>query len=191
VSNFIPFGYSVLTRREADFNGDGRKDLLLVLGTKSDAARPRVLVILFQQASGQYALSVRSEAALPPAGRDPSEAVRLKKDTFQVAQPDADPATNATRTWQFGFRNGDWRLLSETVEVGAPRGVACPKLFGMPDNRCAGFRVETTFETGEQVGTAAPVDENKPGKMFRRQLAGLAAPSLATFTPKAWADLPE
>ena len=64
VEAFVPRGFHVHSRKDADFNGDGLVDAVLVFEGDDEVLRyeqPRPLVVLFAQPGGGYRLSVRSD----------------------------------------------------------------------------------------------------------------------------------
>jgi hypothetical protein len=68
VRDFVPPDYSVVLQNEADINGDGLPDALLVLKKTGESDAPRPLVVLFQERAGRYVLSIRTDKAIPEAG---------------------------------------------------------------------------------------------------------------------------
>lgn len=76
---FVPPGWRLETAREGDLDGDGRKDLLLVLHMQDPAnlvdrdtgggqrfdSNPRMLAIAFAQPSGGYRLVLQDHALVP------------------------------------------------------------------------------------------------------------------------------
>ena len=198
VESFIPTGYSPIAQEQADFNGDGRLDVVLVVASKADPDADRPLLILFRRPSGGFVLSHRSDRAIPEratggiASPDGFAGLRVERNTFLIAEYGGSSVRSSTR-WRFRFQDGDWFLIGETLRLDGA-GVEClnPKLAG--DRECLGYQIDTNFLTGRQIikhdyhDLAADQDRTQ---MIRRTVRVEKLVRLVDFEPRPWAAIPQ
>lgn len=157
VEDFVPPDYAIILRKDADFNNDGRLDVILVLSKKNDSYAPRPLLVLFREAAGGYSLSIRSDQAIPEAisggvaSTDGFNGIKIKRNGFVISQFSGS-SVRYSYDWQFRFQGGDWYLIGETKLIGGP-GVSCPPLKQKKVSPCGAYKIETNFITGNQIGT--------------------------------------
>lgn len=124
---FIPAGYAVLHRAGADFNGDGLRDVLLVLANQADPDAGRPLLILFRDPAGGYTLSIRTDQAVPEAAtggaaaNDGFDGIRLRGNTFIISRYGGSSVRHAD-AWQFRYQQGVWVLIGEMLAASGPGG---------------------------------------------------------------------
>lgn len=159
-SDFIPNGYAIAGKAEADFNRDKLLDLAMVLqkqgGKEETEGAPRWLVVLFKRADGRYALSLKSSRAVPASGsglRADEEFMGpwAMNDTFKLRSGFSDGRHGVTTETQFRFQDGDWYVIGERSvhlgDVGGPEiqmaeGIVWTS-HGVDRNFLTGTRIET------------------------------------------------
>jgi hypothetical protein len=160
VDDFLPSGYFIRSQAEADFNGDKRRDLVLVLQKKGEKGEiegtPRWLVILFKEAAGSYLLSLKSPKAVPGCGsglraEEEFAGPWIVGNTFKIRSGFSDGHRGVTTEYQFRFQDSDWYLIGSKSEylgeVGRP-DLQMDKEIGwssrvVDNNYLTGNRIET------------------------------------------------
>jgi hypothetical protein len=197
VDKFVPPGYRVLLRATADFNGDGLRDVLLVLARKGDADADRPLLILFRDPAGGYTLSIRADRAIPEtaaggaAANDGFDGVKVRGNTFVISRYGGSSVRHSDE-WQFRFQEGEWVLIGEALTAAGP-GVVCPGALDNQDLICTGYKIDTNFLTRRQVVTADYADvarDKDASRVVRRTLPAGRLVRLAEFEPRRWAPMP-
>src|SRR5262249_16767124 len=137
VEAFVPAGYEIFSRKEADFDGDGRMDVALGLQVADETGayeNPRPLVILFRQADGSYRVSGRSDGAIvtvpPGAHPDGFSGIQVKGRSIVLTYGGFSRAgaAGSEHTAIYRFQSGDWFLIG-AVEHQWNRGeggMICP-----------------------------------------------------------------
>lgn len=162
VENFVPKGYSIREQKEADFNGDGRPDIVMVIemSKKDDnqifGDEPRPLIILFKQQDGTYLLSAKAEDFILCSGcggvaGDPFMGIEIRKNTFSISHYGGS-STRWSNTHQFRFQDNDWYLIGKTKSIiGATTDIGCPELGLKKSEACFLHETDTNLLTGNQV----------------------------------------
>lgn len=185
--DFVPPDYSVVLQNEADLNGDGLPDLLLVLKKIGESDTPRPLVVLFQERAGQYALSIRTDKAIPESGSggvastDGFDGIKMTRNGFVISQFGGSSVRHSF-DWKFRYQDGDWYLIGETELIGGP-GVSCPPIKRRKAPPCGAYKMDTNFLTRKQIGTVY-FDEGT--YTVRRTTPKRDLIRLADFYPEAW-----
>jgi hypothetical protein len=116
VEAFVPPGYEIFDRKEADFDGDGRIDVVLGLQVAHETGwyeNPRLLVILFRKPDGSYRLSAQSDGAIPdvpPGGHD--YGIGVKGRSIELTAAGFSKAgAGAEHTDIYRFQSGGWYLI--------------------------------------------------------------------------------
>jgi hypothetical protein len=124
----------VHSRKEADFNGDGLPDAVLVLEADDEVLRyeqPRPLVVLFAQSGGGYRLSVRSDEVVytAPLGNhgDHFMGIEVRGHTFLVRDESGGLVSGGGVSDQYEFRKGAWVRIGrrELQYFNDPPGLTC------------------------------------------------------------------
>ena len=119
IEDFLPDGYQIFERAEADFNGDRRTDVVLLLSSADETTGPRPLIILFNQASGGYRLSARSDKFAPEpfelGVKNPKAAgvLEVKEDLLMVNRSGGMGSSGFSNAFGFKFKGDDWFLVGE------------------------------------------------------------------------------
>jgi hypothetical protein len=173
VESFVPRDYRIHERHEADLNGDGLRDAVLVLEFDDDVLayeNPRPLVILFRQRDGGYRLSARSDdvvyTASPGAHGDHFYGIEIRGRTVIVKDGgfSGGGAEGGDQHQKFRYQNGGWYLIGVddhewryprdgNVAADASRNNAewCPWLKLPADQTCMELRVSKNFNTREET----------------------------------------
>jgi len=171
VEAFVPEGYEVFDRKEADFDGDGRMDVALGLQVADDNGayeNPRPLVILFRQADGSYRLSARSDGAIstvpPGAHGDGFAGIQVKGRSIVLTSGGFSRAgaSGGEHTDIYRFQGGDWYLIG-TVEHQWNRedgGVSCPGVTLKPGEVCDDLTTSWNLNTSLAESRAEVVHGN-------------------------------
>lgn len=61
LQSFVPLGYEIGIEVSGDFNGDGRKDIAVLLWVSPNSTNVRPLIILLGQVDGTYRLTARTD----------------------------------------------------------------------------------------------------------------------------------
>lgn len=134
IEAFVPRGFHVYSRKDADFNGDGLVDAVLVLEGDDEVLRyeqPRPLVVLFAEPGGGYRLAVRSDEVVytAPLGvhGDHFMGIELRGNTFIVRDESGGLVSGGGVSDQYQFRNGAWVRIGrrEFSYSNDPPGLPC------------------------------------------------------------------
>ncbi len=162
IESFVPKGYSIREKKEADFNGDGKTDIVMVIEmSKKDneslfGDEPRPLIILFKQADGTYRLSAKSEDLVLCTGcggvaGDPFMGIEIKKNSFSIHHHGGS-STRWSNKHQFRFQDNDWYLIGKTKAIlGGVSDIGCPELSLNKSEGCFSHETDTNLLTGHQV----------------------------------------
>jgi len=162
VESFVPKGCLIREKKEADFNGDGKTDIVMVVEmSKKDneslfGDEPRPLIVLFKQADGTYRLSAKSEDFVLCAGcggvaGDPFMGIEIKKNTFSIHHHGGS-STRWSYKHQFRFQDNDCYLIGKTKSIiGATMDIGCPELGLSKSEACFLHETDTNLITGNQV----------------------------------------
>ena len=119
--DFVPAGWSVIAKAEGDLNGDGVTDTVLAIeDTKTGEAdfHPRSLLILLQNKTGDYELSIRSDTVIPHANEggifgDPFSGISIEKGSVAI-DAYGGSAWRWSYSYQFRYQNAGWYLIGQT-----------------------------------------------------------------------------
>lgn len=157
LENFVPKPYEILNQKEADFNGDGTADTVMVIGLKDkEQEGDRFLLVLFRQKDGTYQLSVKTEKAILCSecggiAGEPFMGIEIKKNTFIISHHGGS-SIRWDYKHQFRFQDGDWYLIGQTVaEIGTGRPLDCPELKLKEPEMCTYHGTDTNFLTGSEI----------------------------------------
>lgn len=186
VEAFVPKGYEIFDRKEADFDGDGQIDVVLGLQVADEIAaydNPRPLIILFRQPDGSYRLSARSDQAIyttPPGAHGDSFygiCVKGRSILLSTGGISRAGASGGEQTEIYRFQSGDWYLIG-TVDHQWNRvedGVECPGITLKPGEVCDDLTVSRNLNTSQvefraEVVRGNPDDGDAPTRtVIRRQ----------------------
>lgn len=191
IASFVPSGFHVHSSKEADFNGDGLRDVVMVLEADDEALRyeqVRPLIVLFKQPSGGYQLSGRADNAVPTAPPgvhgDAFMGIEIRGNTFLLADAGSSGAGSSghENRAQYRYQNGDWYLIGTSEHTwvyplnGSPDSFDanahwCPQLHLSRDSVCRELQRSVNFNTREEIEKwdVYPVAGNfTPGENFRR-----------------------
>lgn len=192
VEDFVPKSYEILDKKEADFNGDGTSDMVMVIGLKDkNQEGDRYLLVLFRQKDGTYQLSVKTEKAILCAecggiAGEPFMGIEIKKNTFIIAHHGGS-SIRWDYKHQFRFQDGDWYLIGQTVAaIGSGRPLDCPELKLKENEVCTYHGTDTNFLTGNEVESwrfAPDTDiEKDKSKEIRRKTPRKPLQKLSAFS---------
>ena len=190
IGSFVPEGFHVLASKEADFNGDGLTDVVVVLEADDEVLRyeqPRPLIVLFKQRDGGYRLSGRSDNAVPTAPPgvhgDRFEGIKIRRNTFIVTSGGSSGAGSSgdESQEQYRYQNGDWYLigtqehtwnypLNPSSDSSYLNAEWCPQLHLAPEYVCRELQRSVNFNTREKIDQwdVYPVAGSfTPGENFR------------------------
>jgi hypothetical protein len=172
--SFVPADHAIAQRVDADFDGDGRKDVAMLIWPvcegaegyelESCRAEGRVLLIALRDPKGGYRLSLARElASFPGAHGDPFLGMKVRGSalSFQNGSISCAGAEGHDTTNFYGYRNGDWvRIGADEVrtiasfECGSGKRIAdgdtCPGVKLRDDEICAELRQSTNYGTSMQ-----------------------------------------
>jgi hypothetical protein len=160
VEAFVPRGFHVHSRKDADFNGDGLIDVVLVLEGDDEVLRyeqPRPLVVLFAQPGGGYGLSVRSDEVVytAPLGNhgDHFMGVELRGNTFVVRDESGGLVSGGGVSDQYQFRSGAWVRIGrrELQYFNDPPGLTCEGVKLKPHELVNEIDRDTNLLTGDEI----------------------------------------
>jgi hypothetical protein len=160
IEAFVPQGFHVHSRKEADFNGDGLVDAVLVLEADDEALRyetPRPLVVLFAKAGGGYRLSARSDEVVytAPLGvhGDHFMGVELRGNSFVVKDESGGLVSGGGVSDQYQFRNGAWVRIGrrESSYFNDPPGLTCEGAKLRPHEMVNEIDRDTNLLTGDEI----------------------------------------
>jgi hypothetical protein len=170
IEDFVPAGYRVCARAEADFNGDGLTDVVVVIESESEREREvRPLLVLFRGRDGGYTLSARADRAVPPPETggthgDGFNGLEVRRNTFGIVQGGGS-STAAEDRFQFRYQKGDWFLIGEKQEaVGNVEGECVGLTLKEPDV-FSESTLDRNFLTGEEIRTCG----TEKGEVRRRR----------------------
>ena len=158
VKNFVPQGFQIINKLEADFNGDGLGDVILVIGLENDSESSRPLIILFGKPGDGYVLSARADDIIAGSGgvhSDPYGDIEIRKNTFVITQFTGSTKVGNSAQSQFQFRKGGWYLIGHkgTAKIS---GESYRKWGGLEvpeDEEIVGYSIDKNFLTGNQEET--------------------------------------
>ncbi|HEY1906105.1 MAG TPA: hypothetical protein VGG91_08690 [Myxococcaceae bacterium] len=196
VEDFVPNGYRIFDRAEADFDGDGQPDVALGLevenaeGDEDDSPRvptPRPLIILFHQPDGSYRLSARSDGAIytgPPAVNQQFSGIRVKDRSIVLGSGAVvrEGAVGFEDTDVYRFQGRDWYLVERhQTDWNREEGHDCPGVVPRPSEVCIRFTRSVDFdasveEVRAELVPGKPDDHNAPRRTVTRRRAIRAAP---------------
>ena len=174
IEAFAPKGWTVRDRLQADFNGDGLADNVLVLtNTEKEEADqgeetvPRLLVVLFGQPDGSFVLSAFSEKALL-CGHcgglmgDPYDKMSVAKGGFSV-----DHYGGSSDRWgfhhQYRYQDGAWVLIGHKVTT---MNVLHAEDGDVTDiNLLTGKQVQRTTKDGRTRETVTQLPKKPPPRL--------------------------
>jgi hypothetical protein len=155
VKDFVPKGFQITNKLEADFNGDGVGDIILVIGSENDSESSRPLIILFGKIGGGYVLSARADDIMEGSGgvhSGPYGDIEIRKNTFVVTQFTGSTRVQDSSHSQFQFKKGGWYLIGQKVTAslsgGSYREWGGLKVSG--DEEIVGYSIDKNFLTGYQ-----------------------------------------
>jgi hypothetical protein len=173
IESFVPRNYRILEQHEADLNGDGLRDAVLVVEFDDDVLafeNPRPLLILFRQRGGGYRLSARSDdvvyTASPGVHGDSFYGIDIVGRTVVVKDGELSGAGSegGGQHQKFRFQNGGWYRIGiddhewrYPPDGDAAKGAAskrtewCPELKLSADEVCLEVRRSWNYNTGEFV----------------------------------------
>ncbi len=199
IASFIPEGYAPIAKGQADFNGDGLVDVVLVVARLADpdpeADRP--LLVLFRRPDGAFVLSHRSDRAIPTKGmggtasQDGFAGLRVERNTFLIEKYGGS-SVREDASWRFRFQDSDWFLIGETSGAYG-EGVDCPGATPAGRRVCMGYEVDTNFLTRRQIIKIRyydPVSAKYSTQLMRRTVRVERHVRLGDFEPLNWAVIP-
>ena len=168
VDDFIPPGYRVCARAEADFNGDGLADVAVAVESTREGEREiRPLLVLFQRPDGGFVLSARADRAVPPPETggthgDGFNGLEILKNTFVIVQSGGSSTVGETRS-QFRYQQGGWFLIGEKEAAVGNAGRECGGVTLKEPDFFSESSLDTNFLTGDQIESCGTED----GKVTR------------------------
>ena len=173
IESFVPKDYRIHERHEADLNGHGLRDAVLVVEFDDDVLafeHPRPLLILFRQRDGGYRLSARSDDVVwtssPGVHGDDFYGIEIRGRTVIVRNGGfSGPGSNGfDQRRKFRYQNGGWYLIGiddhewrypwyGNAATDANRNDAewCPGLKLPANEVCLEVRVSKNFNTREEI----------------------------------------
>jgi len=190
IEDFLPKAYEIFDKKEADFNGDGIVDAVVVIGLKDkNQEGDRYLLVLFKQKDGTYHLSVKNEKAILCSecggiAGEPFMGIEIKKNTFVVLHHGGS-STRWDYRHQFRFQDGNWYLIGQTVaEIGSGRPLDCPELKMKKDEICTYHGVDTNFLTSNEIERwlFSRENEDEKTKEISRKISKKPLQKLSNFS---------
>lgn len=163
--SFVPPGYLIIDKKEADFNDDGLTDVVMVIEqTVQDNAKAlndhsRPLIVLLQQGDQTYRISALAQNVVPCSAcggghrGDAFSGLEVKKNTFFVLSESGSNLRSDMKQ-QFRLHGNEWYLIGETSSSYygmATRGVnVADPPFDLKDSEyCSYVLNDHNFLTGE------------------------------------------
>ena len=157
---FIPRGYVIFEKIESDFNGDGLKDVAMILRpTMPKEFNPRPFLILLSQPSGGYALSARNDQVAPngeaggasnPYGAD---SLKVKGRSVLIEETGGSSTSGHSNILEFRLLKNAWYLVSKIEGIASSdvdSGVCEYEAPNLSDAwHCVHYETQTNFVTGE------------------------------------------
>ncbi len=176
--SFVPSSYSIRDTKEADFNGDGLPDIVMVIepikkeneeSLFSEDARP--LIILFKQDDRTYRLSAIAQnvvlcSACGGVRGDPFAGLEIKKNTFYLLHEGGSNLRWDVRR-QFRLHQNEWYLIGETnssyyaMPPGTPQNMDNPPFRLKDSEYCSYIRIDYNFLTGDVKTTWGIANKDK------------------------------
>ena len=160
IEAFVPGGFHIHSRKDADFNGDGLVDAVLVLEADDEVLRyeqPRPLIVVFAQPGGGYRLSVRSDDVVytAPLGvhGDQFMGIELRGKTFIVRDESGNLVSGGGVSDQYQFRSGAWVRIGrlEFTYSNDPPGLPCEGAKVKPPEMVNEIYRDTNLLTGDEI----------------------------------------
>jgi hypothetical protein len=127
LANFVPAGWHILEQTQGQLNRDTLTDIAAVI--ESDAVipslkepdndqQPRILLVLFKLASGQYSLAIQANEAIMLSNEggafgDPWSGMEVNRGSLLIYFYGGS-SDRWAYTYRWRFQNNDWYLIGAT-----------------------------------------------------------------------------
>jgi uncharacterized protein YecT (DUF1311 family) len=156
VTDFVPAGYLIFEKIEADFNRDNFTDVAINLRpTLLREFDPRPLLILLASPSGGYILSARNDKISPTglgggnANLHGADALKLKGRSILVQDSGGNGSDQSGIIHEFELRGNIWLLVSTETWTTPCNEENAPK--PPPGFRCLSNQVQTDLKIGQET----------------------------------------
>jgi hypothetical protein len=193
LQDFIPGGYTVFEKLKLDLNGDGRKDIAVVLSAEPDSPEPRPLLILLARKGGDYRLLARSDKLAPQlaemgsANANGGGVLSREGKVLIITRSGGSSPNHFSDRYMFRFQENDFYLIGKVHEDLDPDR-SCDVNALAKNEFCylEKHTIAVDLRTGDRVESWIKYGEGKPTKsrLIRSRLQGLKPISFAEYKPE-------
>ncbi len=191
--DFVPRGFVIYEKVQADFNGDQRMDVALVLRpVLAKEFDPRPLIILLEQPGGGYVLSARNDYIAPTglssgiANPHGADVLKSKERSLLVQNYGGASPTLFGTVYEFRMIKTNWFFIAKDVwgtntenEIGMCDGNDAPK---PPVGwNCAKHNIHTDFRSGTETETWSFYNKNTQAERVKNRQQKIERHELQRF----------